>query len=248
MFGILGIVLLLASSGFSLAFAYEQIPITFSGKMSEVQFDGKWSFDTEWKQSSLNNYHFNDGDTLVILRTAHQDKYVYVFIDMINDETIDKEGDRATVCFDTSYDKTVLPNNDDYCLDAVLSSEQGNTYQGDGNNFKQIPNHPDFVGLSTQSDMNDRYSGVPHPGYEFRIPTDLIGRSHIYGFYFEVFDKNTNKLYMYPENNSTKQNPASWGEIYSPDKSLPEFDLPMIMLLPLLGLVIIITKKLQLKI
>lgn len=248
MFGILGIILLLTSSGFSLAFAYEQIPITFSGKMNEVQFDGKWSFDTEWKQSSLNNYHFNDGNTLVILRTAHQDKYVYIFVDMINDEVIDGGGDRAAVCFDTSNDKTAVPNDDDYCFDAILGSGQGNTYGGDGNDFQQIPNHSDFVGLSAPSDVNDRYSGVSHPGYEFRIPTDLIGRSHVYGFYFEVFDKDTNKLYTYPENNSTMQNPASWGEIYSPDRSLPEFDLPMIMLLPLLGLVIIITKKLQLKI
>lgn len=248
MFGILGITSLLVLSGFSLASAYEQIPITFSGKMNEVQFDGKWSFDTEWKQSSLNNYHFNDGNTLVILRTAHQDKYVYVFVDMINDEVIDRGGDRAAVCFDTSNDKTTVPDDDDYCFDAILGSEQGNTYGGDGNDFKQIHNHPDFVGLSAPSDVNDRYSGVPHPGYEFRIPTDLIGRSYVYGFYFEVFDKNTNKLYTYPENNSTIQNPASWGEIYSPDKSLPEFDLPVIMLLSLLGLVIIITKKIRLKI
>lgn len=214
--------------------------------MNQVQFDGKWSFETEWKSSSLNNYYFDNGNTLVILRTAHQDEYVYVFIDMINDEVIDKGEDRVTICFDTSNDKTQAPNDDDYCFNTVLDSGPGNIYQGDATNLKQIQNHPDYIGLSTSSDNNDRYSGVPHPGYEFRIPINLIGRSPVYGFYFEAYDKNTNKLYTYPESDSSlMQSPVSWGEIYSPDKSLPEFDLPVVMLLPLIGLVIIMTRKLR---
>lgn len=229
----------------SIAAAYEQIPITLSGKMDQVQFDGKWSFETEWKPTSLNNYYFDNGNTNVVLRTAHQDKFVYVFIDMINDETIDTGEDSSSVCFDTDNDKNPIPDDNDYCFDAVLNSGLGNTYQGDGTSLKQIQNHPDYVGLSAESDENDRYSGVPHPGYEFRIPTDLIGRSSVYGFYFEVYDKTADKLYTYPEhNNSAMQNPSQWGEIYSPDKSLPEFGLPMLMLLPVLGLVVILTKKL----
>lgn len=214
--------------------------------MSEVQFDGKWSFDTEWKQSSLNNYYFDDGNTLVILRTAHQGEYVYVFIDMISDEVTDEGEDRATICFDIGNDKSLVPDGNDYCFDAVLGSGLGHTYQGDTTNFKQIQNHPEYMGISISSDSSDRYSGVPHPGYEFRIPTDLIGRNSVYGFYFEVYDKNMNKLYMYPESDSSlMQDPGSWGEIYSPDKSLPEFDLPVIMLLPMIGLVIIMTRKLR---
>ena len=244
MLGILVVIMSFLLFGFSFALAYEQIPITFSGKMDQVQFDGKWSFDTEWKQSSLNDNYYDDRNVLVILRTAHQENYVYVFIDMINDEVIDRGTDKATICFDGGNEKNTTPNENDYCFEAVLESGMGHTYQGSSTSFKQIENHPDFVGLSSISDSNDRYSGIPHPGYEFRIPTDLIGRESVYGFYFEVYDGNTKKLYTYPQNQtSLMQTPAGWGEIYSPDKSLPEFDLPLLILLPVLGLVIVLTRN-----
>src|SRR5574338_332715 len=105
MLSILGIILLLSLIGFSNAYAYDQIPITLSGKMNDVQLDGKWTFETEWKQSSLNNYSFDNGNTLVILRSAHQGNYVYILIDAITDEFINKGEDRAAVCFDTNNDK-----------------------------------------------------------------------------------------------------------------------------------------------
>lgn len=232
---------------FSTVYAFDPIPITFSGTIDQVRFDGKWSFESEWKQSSLNNYYFDNGNVLVILRTAHQGDHVYVFIDMINDETLDRGEDRATVCFD-SNNKNVIPDSDDHCFTAILDSGIGATYRGDNSSLQQIQNHSDYVGLSSASDENDRYSGVPHPGYEFRIPTEVIGRNWIYGFYFEVYDKNTDRLYTYPQANlSMSNNPSMWGEIYSPDKSLPEFDLPALMLLPTLGIVIIITRQLYSK-
>jgi hypothetical protein len=93
------------------------------------------------------------------------------------------------------------------------------------------------------SDENDRYSSVPHTTYEFRIPTDFIGRSSIYGFNFAVYDDNMKKFYTYPDKITTSDgfsNPSEWGEIYSPDKSLPEFYLmPMVMVLSITFVVLI---------
>lgn len=240
------LMLFLLSLGFSNVYAFDPVPITFSGTINQTKFDGRWSFETEWKQTSLNNNYFDNGNVLVILRTAHQENYVYVFIDMINDEIINKGSDRAVVCFDGGNEKKPSPDENDYCFETVLESGMGYTYRGDpsSTSFRQIDNHPEFVGLSSVSDENDRYSNVPHPGYEFRIPTNLIGRESVYGFYFEVYDDNAKKLYTYPQNQTSMMRiPASWGEIYSPDKSLPEFSIPLLMLLPIFGLIIFLTKN-----
>jgi hypothetical protein len=216
--------------------------------MNKVTFDGKWSFQTEWKQSSLNEYDYDNSQTTVILRTAHQDDFVYVFIDAISDITIDKEADKAVICFDTNNDKIPIPDQDDYCFLTTLDSKSQIVYQGDPSAkdyFKEIPAPQDYIGLSIMSDNNDRYSSVPHASYEFKIPTDIIGRKSIYGFYFAVYDANLKKVYTYPTDITTDQmftSPKSWGEIYSPDKSLPEFELPLLTLLPALGLVFYFSK------
>jgi hypothetical protein len=213
--------------------------------MSEVNFDGKWSFETEWKQSSLNEHKYEDD--VVILRSAHQGEFVYFFIDALNDYTLDSELDSAVVCFDTNNDKTESPNEDDYCFMTVLDAGVGKVYRGNPNtqNFTEIPNPNGFIGLSAVSDNNDRYSTIPHTGYEFKIPTEIIGRSNIYGFYFAVYEANSQTYYSYPQNTTTNTMiapPNLWGEIYSPDKSLPEFNLPLLLLLPALGLVLLLSK------
>ena len=53
----------------------EPIMITVSSTMNKVIFDGKWTYGTEWKQSSLNTISYNDG-TLMQLRTAHQENFI----------------------------------------------------------------------------------------------------------------------------------------------------------------------------
>lgn len=188
------IIVLLAFS-FSYVFAYEQIPITISGTMEQVDFDGKWTFLTEWKQSSLNEYRY--GDELVILRTAHQGEFVYVFIDAITDYSIDEGLDSTVVCFDTNNDKTEFPNEDDFCFMTVLEEGMGQAYRGNPNvqNFTEIA-VDNFIGISTVSDINDRYSPIPHTSYEFKIPTETIGRKNSYGFYFAIYEANSKILYI----------------------------------------------------
>jgi hypothetical protein len=242
---IFGIILGLITINY--AFADDAIPITISNSMDKVLFDGKWSFETEWKQTTL--YILAYGNDQVILRAAHQDEFVYIMIDALYDVDVNYD-DKATICFDTGNEKSITPDSNDYCFTSSMKSN-GVTYQGDvltheNNNFKIIPNHDDFIAVSAISDKNDRYSTIPHASYEFRIPTELIGRNSVYGFYFSIYDSNQKKYYSYPVNATSTDmivSPNKWGEIYSPDKSLPEFNLPLILLIPALGAALYLTAR-----
>ncbi len=95
-------------------------------------------------------------------------------------------------------------------------------------------NHKDLIAVGGTSDENDRYTPVPHPTYEFRIPIELLERTNTYGIYLQVFDHSNATTYSWPseiDSNDYIPSPAKWGIIYSPDKSLPEYDLPILVLL-----------------
>jgi hypothetical protein len=212
--------------------AFEPIPITVSGTMDKIIFDGKWTHEFEWKASSLDIYHY-ENDTEIILRSAHQGDFVYIFLDPTTDYSPDKLDDHAIICFDTKNNKSLVADADDYCFMTYLDSKNGSAYQGgydSETNFNKITSPDGFIGIGTISDANDRYTPVPHPSYEFRVPTNLIGRESVYGFYFLVYDGDAQKAYTYPQNLNPENfvsSPSQWGEIYSPDKSLPEFGIPL---------------------
>lgn len=231
------IVVMFPSILFLQSAAAEPIMITISTSMDEIIFDGKWTTDKEWKHTSLNTF---EGHGVAYLRSAHQGNYVYLMVDFVGDKTIDWMVDRCIICFDTKNDKTVFPQEDDFCFIATLGSENGSILKGDStissqDYFKKIPNPDGFIAIGTVSDENDRYSKTPHASYEFRIPTDLIGRSDNYGFLVYIFDANTNKITTWPESivvDETKRipSPSQWGDLVSPDKSLPEFNSKLILL------------------
>ena len=212
----------------------QSIPITYSPPMDKVQFDGKWSFYEEWKPTSLDNM---GEPALIYIRTAHLDNFIYILLDAVEDSTIDKNKDYAMVCFDTKTDQSVKPDANDYCFMVRLGSDKALTFQGSDQTgkLKTIENHADLIAIGETSDENDRYSKVPHASYEFRIPIELLERTDSYGFYIEVFDNSKIKTYTWPteieSENSDTPSPAKWGIIYSPDKSLPEYDLPIVVLL-----------------
>ena len=56
----------------------EEILITKSFDINKIIFDGIWTFDTEWKHSSLEQIHTKNGP--IYIRTAHQDEFVYVMV------------------------------------------------------------------------------------------------------------------------------------------------------------------------
>jgi hypothetical protein len=121
-----------------------------------------------------------------------------------------------------------------------LGSSTAITLQGDSNftfnnNFKKISSPDGLIAVGGISDYNDRYTSLQHQTYEFKIPTDLIGRTDKYGFYVSVFDTNSNKIYSWPDMQQDSPlkipSPKTWGELWSPDKSLPEFPYPVISLI-----------------
>jgi len=209
--------------------ASEPILITIASHLDEIIFDGKWTSTNEWKPTSENALRYDDG-AQIHLRTAHQDEYVYVFLDVVTDTIIDKGADNALICFDGKNDKTNIPEMDDYCFSTSLSRKISFTYQGGGiiglnGNFQKISNPEGYLAISNVSDKYDRYNRIPHASYEFRIPIDVLGRSDNYGFYMAVFEANSGIIYSWPT--EVQQNrlftipsPSEWGEIISPDKSM----------------------------
>ena len=108
----------------------EPILITISDDRENVIFDGKWSSGIEWKKSSLNQFNFDDNFT-IILRTAHQDDYIYALVDVVSDIHLDHASDKAVLCFDANNDKSKIPGSDDYCFGVSLGNKNGFFLQGD---------------------------------------------------------------------------------------------------------------------
>ncbi|MEC4848958.1 MAG: hypothetical protein RI100_07210 [Nitrosarchaeum sp.] len=216
----------------------KNILITKSNSMKEINFDGKWTFQSEWKQTSWNPITSGE-NTVFHLRTAHQEDFIYILIDVISDTNADVGSDKATVCIDSKNNKSEF-FDDDYCfivhleernfIDTLLNKQNNFVIQGDTQSKKieelEKIKVKDFVGVGTMSDKEDKYSGISHASYEFKIPIELIGRSDIYGFYVNVFDANSNVVYSWPEDikleNFDIPSSSLWGNLISPDKSLLE--------------------------
>ena len=211
------------------AFASEPIMISISSNLDKVIFDGRWTFVEEWKSSSQDVIRYDDG-TEIQLRSAFQGEYIYIFLDVVSDTIIDKGADNALICFDGNNDKTQIPGSDDYCFFTSLDRKYSFSYNGGGliglnGFFKKIPNPDGFIGIGNISDENDRYSKIPHPSYEFRIPIDTLGRSDNYGFYMSVYEADSGIIYTWPNEVFqsrifTVPSPSEWGDIVSPDKSM----------------------------
>ena len=232
-------------------FAENQIFITQTNEADNIIFDGKWSFEREWKQSGLQEIKVNEGTSYV--RISHQGEFVYVFIDVLSDTKTEKMVDKSIVCFDSKNNKSEIADSDDYCFIAVMGKQIGMTIQGGSNiptnnYFKNIKNHQDMIAIGGTSDENDRYTKQPHASYEFKIPIELIGRSDNYGFYASVYDHNLKSIYSWPTVDSKIQeipSPSSWGDLISPDKSIPEIPLPLMILSILFIAIIGITRKIK---
>ena len=229
--GILGIITLcMASLLVGVAYADEPIKTVYSGSLHNVQFDGEWTFKSEWKVSSYDKFWYDKVDA-IILRTAYQDKFFYVFIDYLTDFTSCHIADRAIVCFDR-YGTSSSADESDWCYAVSRGSGNGHTLQGGSpiyqtSHFNLVKNHPDFVAHGGTSGENDRYVAIPHAAYEFRIPIEQIGFQDEYGFFVQVYDGNDVKTY--PKEFSGKfpqkiPSPVKWGKIVSPDHSISNYD------------------------
>ena len=223
---LLGILALCLFPLFSnIVFADEPIKVTISHTFDDVIFDGEWSFPHEWKASSLDQFRFYGSD--LVLRTAHQDNYMYVMIDVLGDITYDHMADRAVVCFD-GKETTKLADESDWCYVATRGSKNGHTLNGGSpihrtGHFQLEKNHPEFIAIGGTSGENDRYLKTPHAAYEFKIPIEQIGFEDEFGFFIQVFDGKN--VMAYPNEHSGKYpqkipSPKTWGILVSPDRSI----------------------------
>src|SRR3970040_3182761 len=136
--------------------------------MNDVIFDGKWTHRTEWKNSAEDKLSFNDME--IILRTAHQENFIVILVDVIGDTHLDQGSDKVILCFDTKNDKTSKPGIDDYCFMSVLGRNVPFTFQGNSSftingYLKKIPNPENLIGVGSSSDENDSYSKTFHTSY-----------------------------------------------------------------------------------
>ena len=228
----------------------DPILITQSTGLDDVIFDGKWTNEKEWKPSSHNLLSYDE--SIIHLRTAHQENFIYIFVDPVNDLTLDNNLDEATICFDAKNEKNLIPDTNDFCFSVSLNESQGILKQGNSNGNYEIINEVEFIAISNISDENDRYTKIIHPSYEFRIPIDLLERSDNYGFYLSVYDASLDKFYSWPENITRESSskippPSEWGDIISPDKSLPEMSLPLVIFTILIFTIILIQTKAKIK-
>ena len=222
-------------------FAYaEPILTTLSAGVEKIVFDGKWSNDLEWKATSLTETIYDDGNKIVI-RTGHDYENLYVLVDFITDTSIQKFNDKAVVCIDSNTKQNIKPDSNTYCFINIQGSKVSFTYQGgydfaSTGFFKTVDNHPDLITKSNISDENDRYSKIPHASYEFKIPIEIFGRDNIYKFFVSVTDGKTGQQYNWPVSSISQKypfisSPMTWGELISPDKSIPEFSIPFYILM-----------------
>ena len=245
----IALVILFSLFGIDLAFADEDLWITITDEADEIIFDGKWTFVQEWKHSSLEQVG-SDQDILII-RYSHDRENIYILLDALFDQIKSNQSDKAMVCFDTMIDGGVTIRNDDFCFVASIGSKNPITLQGGSDiitkaSLKKIPNHPKLIAVGGFSDENDRYSKIPHATYEFKIPIEILGYSSEYGFYVYVYDNDSRKIITWPEKQTSEKYPYiaapdQWGKIVSPDKTIPEFDLPILMLIPTFFVIIFLT-------
>lgn len=210
---------------FGIVYADEPITTTISHTFDDVKWDGAWSFTQEWKASSYDKIKF--GDDQLVIRTAHQDGYLYFMLNVLYDFTNDRMADRAIVCLDGG-NITERTDNSDWCYTATRGSQNGHTLNGGSviartGHFHLTENHPEFIGIGGTSSTHDRYLKTPHAAYEFRIPIEQIGFADKYGLFIQVFDGNDVK--SYPAEHSGKYpqkipSPVHWGLIVSPDGSI----------------------------
>ncbi len=195
-------------------------------------FDGKWSFLQEWKSTSEDKISFSNSERFVI-KTGHDYENIYVLVDFISDTKNDVNSDRGVICFDTGNEKNKIPDKNDYCFWIVSGSKtivalNGNSMFSSLGNWKNISPNVDVLAAAGISDQHDRYSNIPHMTYEFKIPIQLIGKTNVYGFYVATYDGSTEKWFTWPKDSASNNypfisSPANWGELVSPDKSIPEF-------------------------
>ena len=205
--------------------------ITIPTSEKGVEIDGRWTTQTEWADASETKIEDKD---LVYLRTKHDKVFLYILLDFISDDGLDKSSDVGVVCFDTESDGSNSPLQDDYCFYRVTRAGKfrDGIIQGNGGGWTILqesktwdPYEQKFKARIGYSQMNDPYdSANKHVHYEFRIPIESYDLNEMMGFYVYLNDGFKNEFIEWPLDagarhlalivNDVLPAPDSWGELH----------------------------------
>ena len=205
--------------------------ITIPTSEKGVNIDGRWTTQTEWIDASETKIEDKE---LAYLRAKHDKVFLYIMLDFISDDGLEKSSDVGVVCFDTESDGSGSPLQDDYCFYRITRAGEfrDGIIQGNGGGWTILqesktfdPNEEKFKARIGYSQMNDPYdSANKHVHYEFRIPIESYGLNETMGFYVYLNDAFKNEFIEWPVNgggrhlalrvNDVLPAPDSWGELH----------------------------------
>jgi hypothetical protein len=186
-----------------------------------VRLDGAWSNTTEWNESA--EIKIDNGKAYVLLK--QDERFVYVMIDYLADQGLDRSGDWNVACFDINNDSGI-PDEDDYCFYIATRSGKmrSGIMQGSDDGWVVIQESrllEKFARIGS-SYLHDPYEKSKHVVSEFRIP---ITHKEM-GFYVYANDGYRNEFVEWPENAGGKKfgvgsptirdvlaSPADWGAV-----------------------------------
>ncbi|MGH9910017.1 MAG: hypothetical protein ACRD32_05205 [Nitrososphaerales archaeon] len=166
------------------------------------RIDGVWSTSTEWTDASETKIVEN-GMT-AYLRAKHDERFVYVLIDFVSDQSLDESGDWAVLCFDTKNGDGKAPLNDDYCFYIATRTNRitSGIMQGNGKGWTGIQDAKlvgQFAKMSySHFSMYDNTN--MHVSSEFKIPLRSYGLEEKMGFYIYLNNGYHNSVLEWPVN------------------------------------------------
>lgn len=190
---------------------------------TKPMIDGRWSFEEEWTDTK--EYVMRYGSAY--FRTKHDDDFLYFILDVVSEETVHK-GSFCWIYLDTEYDRSDLPNIDDFAFSLqwiTEKSEQILMQKGQGNGWgsetTELPNG--FLAASAVSKSKKKSLAHPHIVYEFRIPMTLIRQRKKIGFRIGIrnmseYDPKKSEIEYFiiwprlsQDTYPSRDNPESWG-------------------------------------
>jgi len=205
--------LMLIPSALELSFAKNDEILVIPKGIKPAEIDGMWSTKTEWIDASETKIVENQ--STAYLRAKYDELFVYILVDFVSDQGLDKSGDLTVTCFDTRSNGGNFPLSDDYCFYRVTRTgeDMNGIIQGNGTEWVILqeaeswdPYDNKFDAAVAYSQMNDPYdSNNNHVIYEFRIPIDTYGLSEMMKFYVYVNDAYSNEFVEWPTNAGGKQ-------------------------------------------
>jgi len=198
---------MLTPSALGPSFGTNEEVLVISKAANPVQIDGVWSTETEWLDASETKI-VADGLT-AYLRVKYDERFLYILIDFVSDQGLDRSRDLAVACFDTKSDDGNVPLEDDYCFYAATRTGRTTSgiMQGSGSGWviiqdAKLVDRFARIGYSHSSPYDDKNG---HVSYELKIPTGPYGLEEEMRFYLYVSDGYHNNFVEWPANSGGKQ-------------------------------------------